>query len=122
MHLARTIRSMSPEYQADGRRDGGIEFSFLASLVTPATLFFVCATLGLCLGLCWSYGPHMLLGLPIAAAFYLTLGARVSKRFARALFVSTFEGQTSFTEAFRMLGLKKMATFRELGHRLGVGF
>ncbi|HZF12089.1 MAG TPA: XRE family transcriptional regulator [Thermoanaerobaculia bacterium] len=39
--------------------------------------------------------------------FYLTLGARVSKRFARALVVSTLEGQTSFTEAFRMLGLKK---------------
>jgi Zn-dependent peptidase ImmA (M78 family) len=54
--------------------------------------------------------------------FYLTQPARVSKRFARALIVSTFEGRTSFTEAFRMLGLKKMATFRELGHRLEVGF
>ncbi len=54
--------------------------------------------------------------------FYRTQPARVSKRFARALFVSTFEGRTSFTEAFRMLGLKKMSTFRELGHRLGVGF
>jgi Zn-dependent peptidase ImmA (M78 family)/transcriptional regulator with XRE-family HTH domain len=53
--------------------------------------------------------------------FYLTLGARVSKRFARALVVSTLEGQTSFTEAFRMLGLKKMASFQELGHNLGVG-
>lgn len=53
--------------------------------------------------------------------FYLTLGSRVSKRFARALVVSTLEGQTSFTEAFRMLGLKKMASFQELGHSLGVG-
>jgi hypothetical protein len=53
--------------------------------------------------------------------FYLTLGARVSKRFARALVASTLEGQTSFTEAFRMLGLKKMASFQELGHSLGVG-
>ena len=54
--------------------------------------------------------------------FYLTLGVRVSKRFARALVVSTLEGRTSFTETFRMLGLKKMATFNELGRSLGVGY
>lgn len=53
--------------------------------------------------------------------FYLTLGARASKRFARALVVSTFEGRSSFTEAFRLLGFKKMATFRDLGHSLGLG-
>ena len=53
--------------------------------------------------------------------FYLTLGARVSKRFARAMVVSTLEGRTAFTETFRMLGLKKMATFNELGRSLGVG-
>jgi len=53
--------------------------------------------------------------------FYLTLGARASKRFARALVVRTLEGQSSFMEAFRLLGLKKMATFHELGHSLGVG-
>jgi len=52
--------------------------------------------------------------------FYLTLGARASKRFARALVVSTLEGRSSFTEAFRLLGFKKMATFRELGHSLGL--
>ncbi|MFC1572411.1 ImmA/IrrE family metallo-endopeptidase [Candidatus Eisenbacteria bacterium] len=54
--------------------------------------------------------------------FYLTLGARVSKRFARALMVSTLEGRTAFTESFRLLGVKKMATFRKLGRSLGVGF
>lgn len=53
--------------------------------------------------------------------FYRTLGARVSKRFARALVVSTWEGQSSFTEAFRLLGFHKMSTFRDLGHSLGLG-
>lgn len=52
--------------------------------------------------------------------FYLTLGARASKRFARALVASTMEGRSSFTEAFRLLGFKKMSTFRELGHALGL--
>src|SRR6185436_13837478 len=50
--------------------------------------------------------------------FYLTLGARASKTFARALVISTLEGRTPFTEAFRLLGFKKMATFREVGHSL----
>ncbi|MEW6271634.1 MAG: XRE family transcriptional regulator [Thermodesulfobacteriota bacterium] len=54
--------------------------------------------------------------------FYLTLGARAGKRFARALVISTLEGRSSFTEAFRLLGFRRMATFRELGHSLGVGF
>ena len=52
--------------------------------------------------------------------FYLTLGARASKRFARALVVSTLEGRSSFSEAFHLLGFKKMATFRELGNTLGL--
>lgn len=52
--------------------------------------------------------------------FYLTLGARVGKRFARALVTSTLEGRSSFTEALRLLGFKKMTTFHDLGHSLGV--
>ncbi len=54
--------------------------------------------------------------------FYLTLGARTGKTFARALVISTLEGHTSFTEALRLLGFKKMATFRELSESLGVSF
>ncbi|MGI8423963.1 MAG: helix-turn-helix domain-containing protein [Chloroflexota bacterium] len=54
--------------------------------------------------------------------FYLTLGARAGKRFARAVVGSSLEGQSSFTEAFRLLGFKKMSTFRDLSNRLGMGF
>jgi len=53
--------------------------------------------------------------------FYLTLAARVGKRFARALVISTFEGQTSFTEAFRLLGVKSAKTLRRFGTELEIG-
>ena len=54
--------------------------------------------------------------------FYLTLGARAGKRFARAVVASTLEGRSSFTESFRLLGFKKMSTFDELGRSLGMLF
>ena len=53
--------------------------------------------------------------------FYLTLGARVGQRFAHAVVASTLEGRSSFTEAFRLLGFKKMSTFRSLSENLGMG-
>ena len=53
--------------------------------------------------------------------FYLTQMARTGKRFARALVVSIFERQTSFTEAFRLLGVRNVASLRRLGTELGVG-
>jgi Zn-dependent peptidase ImmA (M78 family) len=52
--------------------------------------------------------------------FYLTQAARVSKRFAKALIISTLEGQTLHRDAFQLLGFSKFATFRELGNRLGI--
>jgi Zn-dependent peptidase ImmA (M78 family) len=52
--------------------------------------------------------------------FYLTQSARVGKRFARALVASTIEGQTLYRDAFKLLGFSKLATFRELGHSLGL--
>jgi Zn-dependent peptidase ImmA (M78 family) len=52
--------------------------------------------------------------------FYRSLGARTSKRFARAIVSSTLEGYTSFPDAFRMLGMRQTATFYEAARELGV--
>ena len=46
--------------------------------------------------------------------FYHTTLSRVSRRFARALVVSTLEGQTLYRDAFRMLGVSKTETFNNL--------
>src|SRR3989339_70684 len=50
--------------------------------------------------------------------FYLTQGARLGKRFAKALIVSTLEGHTLYRDAFKMLGFSKQETFQELGQKL----
>jgi len=50
--------------------------------------------------------------------FFLTEAARVSKRFARALVASTFEGQTLYRDAFQMLGISKVKTLQDLGTSL----
>ena len=52
--------------------------------------------------------------------FYRTTVARVGRRFARALVVSTLEGQTLYRDAFRMLGVRKTETFNNLGREAGV--
>lgn len=52
--------------------------------------------------------------------FYRTLGTRTGKRFARAVFTSTLEGQTLFRDAFRMLGIRRTSTFYEAARELGV--
>jgi Zn-dependent peptidase ImmA (M78 family) len=52
--------------------------------------------------------------------FYLSQPAKLSRRFAKALITSALEGQTLFLDAFRMLGIKKMGTFRELANTLEI--
>ena len=52
--------------------------------------------------------------------FYRTTLARVSRRFAHALVVSTLEGQTLYRDAYRMLGVSKAETFDRLGREVGV--
>lgn len=52
--------------------------------------------------------------------FYLTLPVRISRRFAQSIIASTWEGRSSFTEAFRLLGVKKMSTFRQLSQNFGM--
>ena len=52
--------------------------------------------------------------------FYRTTLVRVSRRFTRALVVSTLEGQTLYRDAYRMLGVSRADTFTKLGREAGV--
>ncbi|MYE67208.1 MAG: ImmA/IrrE family metallo-endopeptidase [Acidimicrobiia bacterium] len=52
--------------------------------------------------------------------YYHAQPVRVSKLFARSVIASTLEGQTLYSDAFRMLGFKKTATFERLARELRV--
>lgn len=54
--------------------------------------------------------------------FYRTLGARVSRRFEYAVVADTLGGRTTFTEAMRLLGFKRMTVFDSLAQRLGFNY
>ena len=56
----------------------------------------------------------------VGGNFHRTTVARVGRRFARALMVSTLEGQTLYRDAFRMLGVRSIETFNNLGREAGV--
>ena len=49
--------------------------------------------------------------------YYNTKPVQVGRRFARALVASTLEGRTPYTEAYRLLSIKKAKTFTNLGER-----
>lgn len=51
--------------------------------------------------------------------FYANLLTRVSRRFAESLYIDTEYGGTLYTEARRLLGLKKWNTYDKLGSKLG---
>lgn len=54
--------------------------------------------------------------------FYLTQVVRNSRRFVRALIADTLEGNTLYRDAFRMLGIRREATFREMSAQIGYPF
>lgn len=51
--------------------------------------------------------------------YYNTKPVQVGKRFARELIASTLEGRTTYSEAFRLLSIKKTSTFYGLSQHLG---
>lgn len=57
---------------------------------------------------------------PSGGNFYPTLRMRVGRRFGHALVTRTLEGDNSFSESFRLLGIKKTKTFRDFAASLEV--
>jgi Zn-dependent peptidase ImmA (M78 family)/transcriptional regulator with XRE-family HTH domain len=52
--------------------------------------------------------------------YYNTLPLRLSRHFARAVVANTYEGGTTFREAFHLLGTRKHETFTRLADEIGV--
>lgn len=52
--------------------------------------------------------------------YYAAARYRLSKRFATAVIASTWEGRSTFTEAFRLLGCRNVKTLETLGEHLGM--
>lgn len=52
--------------------------------------------------------------------YYNTQPLRLSRHFARAVFTSTYEGNTSYREAYQLLGTRKHETFTRLADEIGV--
>jgi Zn-dependent peptidase ImmA (M78 family) len=52
--------------------------------------------------------------------FYRTQSSRLGKSFARAVVASTLEGQTTYKEAYQLLGIRKAATLDEFARQLGL--
>ncbi len=55
-------------------------------------------------------------------SYHPTLKARVGQRFGHALVTSTLGGRTSFSESFRLLGIRKASTFRGFAASLELGW
>lgn len=52
--------------------------------------------------------------------FYTTITARAGKRFTRAVVTAVWEGRASFTEACRLLGIKRYTTLERLSRELEI--
>ena len=49
------------------------------------------------------------------------VSARAGKRLTRTLIASALEGRTSYTEAYRLLGVRKQSSFERIAESLGMG-
>ncbi len=52
--------------------------------------------------------------------YYNTARTRVSPRFARAVIAATWEGRSSFTDAFRLIGVGNVKQLETFGERVGM--